>query len=185
MIPWFVMDQGVIELPRVRSQRGFTLIELMVIVVILGILAATIVPGWFRTSAKAKAKTEVTGMFAEIGVKEEQYKIEKQAYLAAATCPATPTNAGVDWGTACLTGSSTWDDLRIAPTEKKLGCTYAITVGAAGSTPVAPSGFTMTKPVNGWWWALATCDADGKTGSYSTFFTSSVDTKLQIQNEGS
>ena len=184
MVTWSVMDHG-IEYPSARDQRGFTLIEVMIVVVILGILAAIVVPGWFRASAKAKATTEVTGMFAEISVKEEQYKIENHIYLAAATCPSTPTSAGVDFATSCLTGATAWDNLRIQPPEKTLACTYSITVGAAGTPPAPPAGFTMVSPVNGWWWAVAECDADGNGGTNSKFFQSSVDTKKQVTNEGS
>ncbi|CAN5850808.1 hypothetical protein BH11MYX3_BH11MYX3_03170 [soil metagenome] len=157
----------------------------MIVVVILAILAAIVVPGWFRASAKAKGDTEAAAMFAEIAAKEEQYKIENNVYLSAARCPATPTNAGVDWAAACLTGSSAWDNVRVNPPEKLLSCAYTITAGAAGSTPSPPAPFTMTTPVTGWWYVVAECDSDNSSTLNSFYFVSSVDTKVQKQNAGS
>ena len=41
----------------------------------------------------------------------------------------------------------------------------------------------MLTPAGGWWYAVAECDADGQGGTNSTYFISSVDTKVQKQNE--
>lgn len=42
---------------RKRRQSGFTMIELLVVMVILGLLAALVAPNFFRQGAKARVKT--------------------------------------------------------------------------------------------------------------------------------
>jgi prepilin-type N-terminal cleavage/methylation domain-containing protein len=68
-----------VRTPRVRP-GGFTLIEMMVVVVILGILAALASFGWRRYIARART-TEATWMLAEIATREELYKSEFAQYL--------------------------------------------------------------------------------------------------------
>ena len=164
-----------------RTQRGFTLIELMVVVVIIAILAAVVIPSFLRESSKTKANTEVNAMFAEIGVKEEQYKIENQVYLLATKCPLAPSTAGVVFSSAC---GGAWGTLRVAPPESKIRCAYEINANLSSVPPVPPAGFTMTAPATSWWFVVAECDMDGQGGTNATFFTSSVDTQIQKRNEG-
>jgi len=45
------------NLARRRRQSGFTMIELLVVMVILGLLAALVAPNFFRQGAKARVKT--------------------------------------------------------------------------------------------------------------------------------
>jgi prepilin-type N-terminal cleavage/methylation domain-containing protein len=170
------------------SERGFTIIELMVVVAIIAILAAIVVPTWMRESRKAKADSEINAMFTEIGIKEEQYKSESSAgqYLAATTaCPSTPSSDGVDFNTTCVTTGSPWADLRILATDSKIRCTYAVTTGAAGATMTAPTGFTVAnQPAGAWYYLVATCDMDGQGGTNAQFFRTSVDTVIQKYNYG-
>jgi type IV pilus assembly protein PilA len=61
-----------------KAQKGFTLIELMVVIVIIGILSALAVPKMFGTSAKAKA-AEAPGAIANWETLQSAYVQESGA----------------------------------------------------------------------------------------------------------
>lgn len=62
-----------------RKQKGFTLIEIMVVVVILGILAALVVPQVMNRPDQAKV-TVAKGDIKAIGAALDMYKLDNFAY---------------------------------------------------------------------------------------------------------
>ncbi|MDH4585348.1 type II secretion system protein GspG [Pseudomonas sp. BN415] len=62
-----------------RNQSGFTLIEIMVVVVILGILAALVVPQVMNRPDQAKI-TVAKGDIKAIGAALDMYKLDNFAY---------------------------------------------------------------------------------------------------------
>ncbi len=66
-----------------HSRKGFTLIELMIVVVIIGILAALAIPRFMQATVKSK-QSEVKGILKQIYTMERTYRQENGVYLACA-----------------------------------------------------------------------------------------------------
>lgn len=88
-----------------RNNRGFTLIELMIVVCILGILAAMAIPRFMQASTRAK-QSEAKQILKQIYVNQRTYRqqsIDNSYYItAAAASAADPTafrDIWVDIGT--------------------------------------------------------------------------------------
>ena len=83
----------------VKDVKGFTLIELMIVVAIIGILAAIAIPNFLKFQLKSKS-AEVKTNLGGIRTAEEAYKAENDVYYAAALNPAAHEDGKkVAWGT--------------------------------------------------------------------------------------
>ena len=66
-------------LSKLRSKKGFTLIELMIVVAIIGILAAIAIPNFLRFQAKSKQSEAKTNLGA-IYTGQSSYFGERNSY---------------------------------------------------------------------------------------------------------
>ncbi len=65
---------------RTGNKKGFTLIELMIVVVIIGILAALAIPRFMRSTTKAK-QSEAKQLLKQIYTMERAYRQEFDTYV--------------------------------------------------------------------------------------------------------
>jgi type IV pilus assembly protein PilA len=72
-----------------KSKKGFTLIELMIVVAIIGILAAIAIPNFLRFQLKSKT-SEAKVNLAAIRTAEESYLAEFGSYVNTSATPGTP-----------------------------------------------------------------------------------------------
>ncbi len=179
-----------------RRSRGFTLVELMVVVVIVTILSTLAVSAYHKFMIRARS-TEVFAMFAEIRAKEESYRAEFTSYLSVSTSDTDfyPVlgSAGNEPTTKTWAPTNTnWTNLGVSPPRTQLYCGYAVVAGAANSWGSATNTVTQTflsgtAPTVNWWAAVAMCDNDGVAGSLNdgrnaTFVTSSRTTSTLETN---
>jgi len=83
-----------------RNSKGFTLIELMIVVVIIGILAALAIPRFMRSTTKSK-QSEAKQLLKQVYTMERAYRQEYNTYAcngvtADSSLPSAFAVIGVD-----------------------------------------------------------------------------------------
>jgi general secretion pathway protein G len=133
---------------RAQVRKAFTLVEILIVVVILGILAAIVVPQFTNATQDAQAGNIQTQLDT-LNNQLELYRARNNAY------PNNGNIVGYDWSDM-ITGGY----LKSAPKNPYNGSS---TVAAQGSSAPATDGWTWGQDANGIWFLGAT-NFDEQTG---------------------
>ena len=118
-----------------NQRKGFTLIELMIVVAIIGILAAIAIPNFLRFQLKAKSSEGKTNL-AAIRTAEQSYYSEFGSYISAdAAPPAIGQNLKTTFSETAAPGMD-FNTLGWSP-EGQVYFSYAVNVSMNGYTASA------------------------------------------------
>nr|WP_318013787.1 prepilin-type N-terminal cleavage/methylation domain-containing protein [Roseateles oligotrophus] len=121
-----------------RAQQGFTLIELMIVVAIIGILAAVALPAYSNYTKKAKTANAVASLAGEKIKVAEIYST-----TGALGCGEIPA-ARCDADTAALTFTYDGATATITPTAAATGITWVCV--ASGANGISITGCETAAP---------------------------------------
>ncbi|MFA6053027.1 MAG: type IV pilin protein [Methylobacter sp.] len=119
--------------------RGFTLIELMIAVAIVGILASIAVPSYLEHVRKGK-RSEAQGALVSFANAMEQWRLQKSNYLGAATGGGDTGAPTIFSAVVPISGGTITYNLTISAVT---ATTYTLTATAAG-TQAADGNLTLT-----------------------------------------
>ena len=120
------------RITNLRKREGFTLIELMIVVAIIGILAAIAIPNFLRFQLRAKAGEGKVNL-AAIRTAEEGFFAEFSTYVEASTL-SPRTEGALDVQKMVWTDNGGFDQMGWGP-EGNVYYSYSAEVGPAGGPP--------------------------------------------------
>jgi prepilin-type N-terminal cleavage/methylation domain-containing protein len=185
------------------SRGGFTLVELLIVVVIVGVLAAIAVPTYLRQRYRSQA-IEASEVLGQIVHAQESYRAEFNVYSDVSN---DPTLSGTNEGTRGTLGTwwpglgtpagspggradfytglpAAWNQLGVRP-RQLVRYSYQTIAGNPGVVPsVGPSGnlgYTSlpTAQQGLWFYAVASGDLNNN-GTFSRFEVSSITPALRV-----
>ena len=123
-----------------RRPRGFTLVELLIVIVIIGILAAIVIPGFANTTGKANI-ARVKSDLHNLATAEESYFYQHATYTSSLVLANVTPSPGVTITIVDATPAG-WSATAVHPAAVPVTC--ALYYGSAAPVPPATVAGTIT-----------------------------------------
>jgi prepilin-type N-terminal cleavage/methylation domain-containing protein len=179
-----------------RSRRGFTLVEAMIVVVVVGALALLAIASYRRWVQTAHL-TEAQDMVSHIRAAQESFRAENGGYLSVSQGLGPgfdyplqrPGQSKTAWGGTCLgcvNQTAGWSALNVSSSAPlSFGySTVADNVNAPGVTLMVNGQQLDLSNMTAPWYVI---EADGDTngnGVYCTVYGLSATNQVYVSNEG-
>jgi type IV pilus assembly protein PilE len=134
--------------PRLANARisprsgGFTLVELMVVVAIIGILSAVALPAYTDYVVRGKIP-DATSRLAFLQVQMEQYFQDNRSYVGAPGCSAD-SDSSRHFDFSCASSSATAFALQAVGKDTMSGFTYTVNQAGSKATSAVPTGWATS-----------------------------------------
>ena len=143
-----------------RRQAGFTLVELVVVVLIIGILGALMIPGYTKSVESAKAD-DAAAIVQMIGQSNRMFRLDNNNYVSNGTLADSCNSVACTAGSfdrcqlsACnYMGSRQWSNLAfVYQVGTSVNCSIS---GAPNGIACAKRASTATSPYSSWGYVMS------------------------------
>jgi prepilin-type N-terminal cleavage/methylation domain-containing protein len=174
----------VVMRPRRHVERGFTVLEMMITVLIVGVISAIALPALLGTKRQVQSSAEVSEFFTELRVREDQWANENGSYKSTGSeggtwFPATTSAQGQDLPVL----PAEWKALKVSPPMMSdVTCSYVVVAGKKGDAAGAKAtAMGFVPPNKNWYYLLARCDADDDPAVDAYFLQTSEDATIKSE----
>lgn len=143
------MDTNANILPSQHRQAGFSLIELMIVVVIIAVISAVAIPNYSNYVIRGKIP-EATSQLAVRQVQMEQFFQDNRTYVGGPACTADTTTSKYFDFSCGETPSTTAYTLTATGKDSMTGFSFTVNQTGAKTTASVPTGWDLPNPNTCW-----------------------------------